>query len=141
MKEIRFHGRGGQGVVIGTGMLAYAFVIEGKAPLNGVVTPSGNKNAAFPLISASLLTDQPVTLHNLPDIGDVRTMLHIVEGLGVEVTWHDNHSVTLHAGTIHTTTPDPARFAKMRGALVLNLVLCWCVIRLAFEGARVLFRF
>jgi UDP-N-acetylglucosamine 1-carboxyvinyltransferase len=95
------------------------FVIEGKAPLNGVVTPSGNKNAAFPLISASLLTDQPVTLRNLPDIGDVRTMLHIVEGLGVEVTRHDNRSVTLRAGTIHTTTPDPARFAKMRGALVL----------------------
>jgi UDP-N-acetylglucosamine 1-carboxyvinyltransferase len=95
------------------------FIIEGKAPLNGVVTPSGNKNAAFPLISASLLTDQPVTLHNLPDIGDVRTMLNIVEDLGVEVNRHNNHRVTLRAGTIHTTTPNPARFAKMRGALVL----------------------
>jgi UDP-N-acetylglucosamine 1-carboxyvinyltransferase len=95
------------------------FIIEGKAPLNGVVTPSGNKNAAFPLISASLLTDQPVTLRNLPDIGDVRTMLHIVENLGVEVTRPDQHSATLRAGTLRTTTPDPARFAKMRGALVL----------------------
>jgi UDP-N-acetylglucosamine 1-carboxyvinyltransferase len=95
------------------------FIIEGKAPLKGVVTPSGNKNAAFPLISASLLTDQPVTLHNLPDIGDVRTMLHIVENLGVEVTRPDQHSATLRAGALRTTTPDPARFAKMRGALVL----------------------
>ncbi|MBN1218214.1 MAG: UDP-N-acetylglucosamine 1-carboxyvinyltransferase [Anaerolineae bacterium] len=96
-----------------------AFIIEGKAPLNGVVTPSGNKNAAFPLISAALLTDQPVTLHNLPDIGDVHTMLHIMEDLGVEVTRHNIHSATLRAGALRTTTPDPTRFAKMRGALVL----------------------
>lgn len=96
-----------------------AFVIEGKAPLKGVVTPSGNKNAAFPVIAAALLTDQPVTLHNLPNIGDVRTMLKIVEDLGVEVTRHNEHSVTLRAGTIRKTSPDPARFAKMRGALVL----------------------
>lgn len=96
-----------------------AFIIEGKAPLNGVVTPSGNKNAAFPLISAALLTDKPVTLRNLPNIGDVRTMLNIVEDLGVEITRHDEHNVTLRAGTITNTTPDPARFAKIRGALVL----------------------
>lgn len=95
------------------------FIIEGRNPLNGVVTPSGNKNAAFPLISAALLTDQPVTLNNLPNIGDVRTMLHIVENLGVEVTCHDAHNVTLRAGTIRSTTPDPDRFAKIRGALVL----------------------
>ncbi len=96
-----------------------SFIVEGKAPLNGVVSPSGNKNAAFPLISAALLTDQPVILRNLPDIGDVRTMLNIIEDLGVEVTRHDAHNVTLRAGTIRNTTPDPARFAKIRGALVL----------------------
>jgi UDP-N-acetylglucosamine 1-carboxyvinyltransferase len=96
-----------------------AFVIEGNAPLKGEVTPSGNKNAAFPLISAALLTSQPVTLRNLPDIGDVHTMLHIMEDLGVEVTRHNKHSVTLRAGLLRTTTPDPKRFAKMRGALVL----------------------
>lgn len=96
-----------------------SFIIEGNAPLKGVVTPGGNKNAAFPLISAALLTDQPVTLHNLPNIGDVRTMLNIVEDLGVEVTRHDAHNVTLRAGQLRKTTPDPDRFAKMRGALVL----------------------
>lgn len=95
------------------------FVIEGNSPLSGTVLPSGNKNAAFPLISAALLTDEPVTLYNLPDIGDVRTMLHIVADLGVDVTRHDAHAVTLRAGTIQTTQPDPARFARIRGALVL----------------------
>jgi len=96
-----------------------AFIIEGNAPLKGEITPSGNKNAAFPLISAALLTDQPVTLHNLPNIGDVRTMLNIMEDLGVEITRLSEHSVTLRAGSLRTTTPDPKRFAKMRGALVL----------------------
>jgi UDP-N-acetylglucosamine 1-carboxyvinyltransferase len=96
-----------------------SLVIEGNIPLKGTVVPSGNKNAAFPLIAAALLTDQPVSLHNLPNIGDVRTMLEIVEDLGVEITHHTAHHVTLRAGTIRKTTPDPARFANMRGALVL----------------------
>jgi len=95
------------------------FVIEGGIPLSGTVLSSGNKNAAFPLISAALLTDQPVTLHNLPDIGDVQTMLDIVQDLGVEVTRHDEHSVTLRAGAIGKTRPDPELFGHIRGALVL----------------------
>ena len=83
-------------------------VIDGGVPLRGTVTPSGNKNAAFPLIAASLLTDEPVRLHNLPDIADIRTMLALVEGLGVEVDRHDAHTVTLRARRITTTTPDHA---------------------------------
>jgi UDP-N-acetylglucosamine 1-carboxyvinyltransferase len=95
------------------------FIIEGKRPLQGSVIPSGNKNAAFPLISAALLTDEPVTLHNLPDIGDVRTMLAIVEDLGVDVTRHNAHSATLRAGAIRKTAPDPVLFGDIRGALLL----------------------
>ena len=53
-------------------------VIEGGTRLRGPLTPSGNKNAAFPLIAAALLTDQPVTLRNLPDISDV-TVIRRVE--------------------------------------------------------------
>ncbi len=48
------------------------FVIEGGHPLNGTITASGNKNAALKMIPACLLTDEPVILHNMPDIGDVR---------------------------------------------------------------------
>src|SRR5207253_5199022 len=53
------------------------FVVEGGTPLRGEITPAGNKNEALPLIAASLLTDEPVTLHNLPRIRDVRNMLEI----------------------------------------------------------------
>jgi UDP-N-acetylglucosamine 1-carboxyvinyltransferase len=94
-------------------------VIEGGARLQGKLRPSGNKNAAFPLIAAALLTDQPVTLRNVPDISDVRTMLEAVEGLGVQVTRHDRHSVTLHARALRSTAPDPALLRRIRGALVL----------------------
>ena len=96
------------------------FVIEGKAPLMGTVSPSGNKNAAFPLIAAALLTDEPVRLRNLPDITDVRTMLSLVEGLGVDVERHDPHTVTLRAGRVTTTAPDAALLRRVRGGLVLT---------------------
>lgn len=95
------------------------FVIEGGRSLSGTYIPSGNKNAAFPLLSAAILTAEPVTLHNLPDIGDIRTMLTIMEDLGVTVTRHSPHDVTLRAGTLRKTTPDPVMFSQIRGALVL----------------------
>jgi len=94
-------------------------VIEGGARLHGALTPSGNKNAAFPLIAAALLTDQPVTLRNVPDISDVRTMLQAVEGLGVEVGRHDRHTITLQARALRSAAPDPTLVRRIRGALVL----------------------
>jgi UDP-N-acetylglucosamine 1-carboxyvinyltransferase len=94
-------------------------VIEGGVRLEGALTPSGNKNAAFPLIAAAVLTDQPVTLRNVPDISDVRTMLRAMEGLGVEMTRRDRHTVTLHARALRSTTPAPELVGRIRGALVL----------------------
>jgi UDP-N-acetylglucosamine 1-carboxyvinyltransferase len=94
-------------------------VIDGGVPLSGVVTASGNKNSAFPLIAAALLTDQPVTLRNVPDISDVRAMLQIMEGLGVELNQPERHTVTLRARTLRSAAPDPALLRRIRGALVL----------------------
>ncbi|HEY2994834.1 MAG TPA: UDP-N-acetylglucosamine 1-carboxyvinyltransferase [Methylomirabilota bacterium] len=94
-------------------------VIDGGVPLSGVVTASGNKNAAFPLIAAALLTDQPVTLRNMPNISDVRAMLQIMEGLGVEIDQREPHTVVLRARNLRSTAPDPALLRRIRGALVL----------------------
>jgi len=94
-------------------------VIDGGVPLSGVVTASGNKNSAFPLIAAALLTDQPVTLRNVPDISDVRAMLQIMEGLGVELNQPERHTLTLRARTLRSAAPDPALLRRIRGALVL----------------------
>lgn len=62
------------------------FVIEGGQRLSGTISPAGNKNAALPLLAAALLTDAPLTLHNVPDIGDVRTKIELLRRLGVECT-------------------------------------------------------
>jgi UDP-N-acetylglucosamine 1-carboxyvinyltransferase len=59
--------------------------VEGGRRLEGVITVEGNKNAALPLIVASLLTTEAVTLHNVPRIRDVDVLLDLLEGLGSTV--------------------------------------------------------
>ncbi|HHU36027.1 MAG TPA: UDP-N-acetylglucosamine 1-carboxyvinyltransferase [Treponema sp.] len=63
----------------------YEYHIEGGFPIKGTVKASGNKNAALPCIAAALLTDQPVTLRNLPEIEDMHVMLEIFTALGGSV--------------------------------------------------------
>lgn len=95
------------------------FIIEGGIPLSGTVVPSGNKNAALPILAATLLTDKPVTLHNLPNIGDVRTMVALLQNLGALAEWHGDNSVTIQASEICTSCPDPKLFSEIRGSLTL----------------------
>ena len=95
------------------------FVIQGGIPLNGTIVPSGNKNAALPILAATLLTDKPVTLHNLPLIGDVQTMISLLEDLGAHVSRHGNHSITITAKNLRSTAPDPELFGQIRGSLTL----------------------
>ena len=61
------------------------YLIEGGYPLKGKIVTSGNKNAALPCLAASLLTDEPVVLHNIPDIEDTQVMLKILSLLGTKV--------------------------------------------------------
>ncbi|MGB7055639.1 MAG: UDP-N-acetylglucosamine 1-carboxyvinyltransferase [bacterium] len=66
------------------------FVIEGGTRLSGEVKVSGAKNSALPIIAASLLTDQKVVLHNIPDVEDVRTMIQLAEHLGSRIEFKRN---------------------------------------------------
>jgi UDP-N-acetylglucosamine 1-carboxyvinyltransferase len=95
-----------------------SFIIEGGHPLSGTIRPIGNKNAALPLLAACLLTDESVTLHNVPHIGDVAILCDILRGLGVEITRQDD-SVTLCARGVRHGKPDPALFGQIRGSLTL----------------------
>ncbi len=95
-----------------------SFIIEGGHPLQGAIHPTGNKNAALPLLAACLLTDEPVTLHNVPLIGDVKTMLTLFEELGATVRL-DGQSVTICARGVADAEPDPHLFAQIRGSLTL----------------------
>ena len=94
-----------------------SFVIEGGHPLRGGIRPIGNKNAALPLLAACLLTDEPITLHNLPAIGDVQTMVHLLAGLGVEVEQLGS-TITLCARRVNSI-PDAALFSQIRGSLTM----------------------
>jgi UDP-N-acetylglucosamine 1-carboxyvinyltransferase len=94
-------------------------VIQGSKPLNGEVTPSGNKNAALPLLTACLLTDQPITLKNLPDIGDVQTMRKLLQSLGIQIEEIDTHAWKLQAKEVHTADLDPDLCRKIRASILL----------------------
>jgi UDP-N-acetylglucosamine 1-carboxyvinyltransferase len=95
------------------------FVIEGGHKLNGEVEASGNKNAALKLIAACLLTDEPVTLHNIPDIADVRIMSDIVRGLGAKVERQPDGALKIHAKQIATHRVDPKLAQQVRASIVL----------------------
>ncbi len=66
------------------------FIIEGGVKLKGEVVVSGSKNAALPIMAASLLADSPVTLDNIPKLRDIHTMTKMLEHLGAEVDRHDH---------------------------------------------------
>jgi UDP-N-acetylglucosamine 1-carboxyvinyltransferase len=95
------------------------FVIEGGHRLAGSIKPAGNKNAALPLLAATLLTNEPVHLHNMPDIGDVRTKLQLLELMGVRVQRPHVHHVTLQAADIAAGDPDPQLCRKIRTSPLL----------------------
>jgi UDP-N-acetylglucosamine 1-carboxyvinyltransferase len=94
-------------------------VIEGSEPLSGEVTPSGNKNAALPMLTAALLTDEEITLHNIPDIGDVRTMRDLLKSLGVRIDVLDTHSWKLKATDVRNAELDPELCRKIRASILL----------------------
>ena len=75
-------------------------IIHGGAPLRGRVLLSGSKNAALPLMMASLLTDEPVRIRNVPRLRDVRTAIELLAGVGVESKWTGEHELTLHAAHV-----------------------------------------
>ncbi len=97
----------------------YQYQIEGGFPIKGTLKAGGNKNAALPCIAATLLTDEPVTLHNIPAIEDVGVMLDILRALGSTVE-------ELGGGSYRLTTSDimrndiPAELSsKIRASILL----------------------
>jgi UDP-N-acetylglucosamine 1-carboxyvinyltransferase len=94
------------------------FIVEGGTPLRGEITPAGNKNEALPLIAAALLTDDPVTLRNVPRIRDVHGMLEIVSALGAKVEELDATTVRITAADLKSTNVPPALAREIRTSLL-----------------------
>jgi len=95
------------------------FIIEGGIPLQGEVTPSGNKNAALPLLAACLLIEAPVILHNVPDIRDVNDMRMLIESLGVEIVDLGGRSWRITARTVRPADLDPDLCRRIRASIML----------------------
>jgi len=95
------------------------FVIEGGIPLKGEVTPSGNKNAALPLLAACLLTEEPVILHNLPQIRDVLAMRKLIESLGAVVEEVDSNSWRITTKELTASHLDPDLCRRIRASILI----------------------
>ncbi|MCB9034386.1 MAG: UDP-N-acetylglucosamine 1-carboxyvinyltransferase [Chitinophagales bacterium] len=81
-------------------MLADAFEVHGGKPLKGTIQPQGAKNEALQIISAVLLTEEDVTINNIPNILDVNKLILLLQDMGVAVTKHNEHSYTFNAKNI-----------------------------------------
>jgi len=99
--------------------LADAFVIEGSRPLSGTIRAAGNKNGALPILAATLLTSEPVTLTNVPRIRDVDTMLELLCDLGADAAWTGQNEVHVHTADVSKWTPDVGLCSKIRASFLL----------------------
>lgn len=96
----------------------FEYKVEGGFPIQGTVAASGNKNAALPCIAASLLTEEPVILRNIPDIEDTGVMLLILQSLGASVEHIGEHSWKIIAADI-SKNDIPAELSKKIRASIL----------------------
>ncbi|MFA5687603.1 MAG: UDP-N-acetylglucosamine 1-carboxyvinyltransferase [Kiritimatiellales bacterium] len=94
------------------------FIITGGNTISGKFSPHGNKNAVLPMLAACTLTDQPVTLRNVPDIQDVRVMLELLQTLGVGVE-QNSGVVTLCAAGLKTTDLNEELCRRVRASILL----------------------
>jgi len=94
-----------------------SFLIKGGVPLHGEVTISGSKNAALPILAATLLTDEPCVIRRVPDLSDTRFMVKILESLGATATF-ENGTVSVHAKKIKGYA-DYDLVRKMRGSICI----------------------
>ncbi len=95
------------------------FVIEGGVPLHGEVVPSGNKNAALPLLAACLLSEEPVVLHNLPLIRDVFAMRKLIESLGAQIEEVDANSWRITTKELVASHLDPDLCRRIRASILI----------------------
>ncbi len=100
-------------------MSAVQFIVEGGRRLSGTIRPSGNKNAALPIVAASLLSEHPVTLENVPRIRDIETLVDLIKTTGVQAEWKGRNTLYIHAKTVNATSLDAAMCARIRASILL----------------------
>lgn len=95
------------------------FIIEGGVSLKGEVTPAGNKNAALPLLAAALLTEEPIVLHNIPQIQDMLIMRKLLESLGVQIEDLASNSWRVTARDLRPADLNPDLCRRIRASILI----------------------
>jgi UDP-N-acetylglucosamine 1-carboxyvinyltransferase len=95
------------------------YIVEGGHRLTGTIEPSGNKNAALPIIAAALLTEHPVTLENVPRIRDTETLVELIRSVGASAEWRERNRLAIHAKNIRAADLDPVLCAQIRASILL----------------------
>jgi UDP-N-acetylglucosamine 1-carboxyvinyltransferase len=93
--------------------------INGGSPINGTIEISGSKNLALPALAAALLTDKDVTLHNVPNLEDVKSMLNLLFHLGVDMGSLENGTITLTSKDLKTFNAEYDFVRKMRASILV----------------------
>lgn len=95
------------------------YIVKGGNPLVGEVEIGGAKNAALPIISAAIMTDETVTLENLPDVNDINVLLEAIGKIGAQVERVDRHTVKINGSTIRDYSVDYDYIKKIRASYYL----------------------
>ncbi|MCK4401513.1 UDP-N-acetylglucosamine 1-carboxyvinyltransferase, partial [bacterium] len=93
-------------------------IIRGGRQLKGEISPTGNKNEALAILAACLLTEETVRLKNVPDIGDVRTMIEIMKDIGVDVKKSGDHEYLIKALCVKKMELNPELCSRIRGSFL-----------------------
>ncbi|MDQ6718009.1 MAG: UDP-N-acetylglucosamine 1-carboxyvinyltransferase [Gemmatimonadota bacterium] len=100
-------------------MPAVQYIVEGGTKLKGSIRPSGNKNAALPIVAAALLSEKPVVLENVPRIRDLETLVELIKSVGASIEWAGRNSLHIHAKEIRPNDLNPTLCAKIRASILL----------------------
>lgn len=95
------------------------YIIKGGNPLVGEVEIGGAKNAALGILAASIMTDETVTIENLPDVRDIGVLLQAMEAIGVVIDRVDRHTVKINGSLIHSLIIDKEYIKKIRASYYL----------------------
>ena len=111
-------------------------LIRGGNVLRGEIRISGSKNSALPILAATLLSEKPVTVRNLPHLHDITTMIALLRSMGVEIVIDDKLGVEVHASTLSDFTAPYELVKTMRASiLVLGPMLArFGEARVSFPG-------
>ncbi|HCL01625.1 MAG TPA: UDP-N-acetylglucosamine 1-carboxyvinyltransferase [Lachnoclostridium phytofermentans] len=95
------------------------YIIKGGKALAGEVTIGGAKNAALGILAAAVMTDEQVTIENLPDVSDICIQLQAIEAIGAKVERIDRHTVKINGGTINSRSIDDDFVRRIRASYYL----------------------